>query len=494
LEGILLRHEGTDAMARVPRIAQAPGIRGKAQTLVGRFKGTSDPYRNVLFVLMVVTISRIHQHFGFLRPFRPGLVLVALAAIYAYLNPKYLAVGSIFKTTNARVMAGLGLMACLSVPLSISIGASALYIIEEYSKVLLFGFLVLLGIRHSRDLYKMVWSFVVASGFLAYLSLFVYRMRGTKGDAFVRIQSGYSYDSNDIGVVAIVGLAMALLTFQVAKSKGKLVSLIIMACLGMTIARTGSRGAFVALVAVGGAIVVLLRNVSLDKRLGFVVVTMFGLAIAAPPGYWDKMITVFEPTADYNWTSDTGRKEVFMRGMGYMVRNPLTGLGINNFGRAEGQLSSRAAERELDPSLAGVKWSAAHNSFLQAASEMGVPGLILFSMLVFGSIVQCMRIRRRMPVHWFKGDDEERFLYYTSVYLPVALIGFAVGGFFVSFAYLDLVYVLAAFVAGLQASVAVRMTGTGVARGSTAPVVPPQRYRQPKPLTGIAIPPPPSRL
>jgi O-antigen ligase len=250
----------------------------------------------------------------------------------------------------------------------------------------------------------------------------------------------------------------------------------------------------VALVAVGGAIVVLLRNVSLDKRLGFVVVTMFGLAIAAPPGYWDKMITVFEPTADYNWTSDTGRKEVFMRGMGYMVRNPLTGLGINNFGRAEGQLSSRAAERELDPSLAGVKWSAAHNSFLQAASEMGVPGLILFSMLVFGSIVQCMRIRRRMPVHWFKGDDEERFLYYTSVYLPVALIGFAVGGFFVSFAYLDLVYVLAAFVAGLQASVAVRMTGTGVARGSTAPVVPPQRYRQPKPLTGIAIPPPPSRL
>jgi O-antigen ligase len=473
--------------------AQGSGMRGRMQALAGNFRATADPYRNVLAVLMVVTISRIHQHYDFLRPFRVGMVLVGLAGIYAYLNPKYLAVGSIFKTTNARIMAGLGIMACLSVPLSISIGGSAAYIIQEYSKVLVFGFLVLLGIRHSRDLYKMVWAFVISAGFLAYLSIFVYRMRGTRGDSFVRIQSGYSYDSNDIGVVAICGLALALLTLQVAKQRGKLVSLIIIVGLGMTIARTGSRGAFVALMAVGCAILILLKNVSLDKRLGFMVVTLFGLAIAAPPGYWTKMITVFEPTADYNWTSETGRKEVFMRGMGYMMRNPLSGLGIDNFGRAEGMLSVRAQERELDPSLAGVKWSAAHNSFLQAAAEMGVPGLVLFCTLIFGSIVQCMRVRKQMPVHWFKGDQEERFLYYTSVYLPVALVGFAVGGFFVSFAYLDLVYVLAAFVAGLQASVSGKLSDAPASapspgrRGGRGGVV------QARPLTGLIAPPPPPR-
>jgi hypothetical protein len=86
-------------------------------------------------------------------------------------------------------------------------------------------------------------------------------------------------------------------------------------------------------------------------------------------------------------------------------------------------------------------------------------------------------MRKQMPVHWFRGDQEERFLYYTSVYLPVALIAFAVGGFFVSFAYLDPIYILAAFVAGLQASIAVKLRG-----GPLPPVAAsiPQRGRPPQ--------------
>jgi O-antigen ligase len=451
------------------------------------FKPTADPFRNVLFVLMVITISRIHQNFGFLRPFRPALVLVLMACGYAYLNPRYLAVGSMFKTKNARVMLGLGIMACLSVPFGLSMGNSATFILTEYSKVLLFGFLVLLGIRNSRDLYKMVWALVAAAGCLAYLSLFVFKMKAARGDDFVRIQNGYTYDSNDIGVVAIVGVCLTLLTYQVSKSRGKLISGIILAGLAMTIARTGSRGALLGLVAVGGAMTVLLKNVSLDKRIGFVVVMVLGMAVAAPPGYWAQMLTMLAPKQDYNWTSETGRKEVLMRGVGYMMKNPFSGVGVDNFGRAEGMYSARAEAREWDPSLPGIKWSAAHNSFLQAAAEMGIPGILLFCTLVFGSIWQCLQIRKRMPVHWYKGSDEEKFLYYTSVYLPVALIGFAVGGFFVSFAYLDLIYVLAAFVAGLQTSVALKLSGAPAATVTA----PPRRVGRGRGgLPGGALPPP----
>jgi O-antigen ligase len=476
--------ESTPTQPSAPAGTPRPRF-GRVRSTAATLKGTSDAYRNILFVLMIITISRFHQNFGFLAPFRPAMVLVMLASGYAYLNPRFLSVGSMFHTFNARIMLGLGISACLSVPFGISMGNSAAFIIDEYVKVLVFGFLVLLGIRHARDLYKMIWSFVIASGFLAYLSLFVFRMRAAKGDDFVRIQSGYSYDSNDIGVVALIGLSLALLTYQVSKGKGRLISVLIIACLGMTIGRTGSRGAFVGLVAIGAALFILLRNVSLDKRLAFVVVTMLGLAVAAPPGYWSKMLTVFEPTKDYNWSSPTGRKEVFIRGMGYMMMNPVTGIGIANFGRAEGTLSDRVAERALDPSLAGIKWSAAHNSFLQAGAEMGVIGMVLFCTLVFGSIVQCLRLRRKMPKHWYKGDPEERFLYFTAVYLPVALIGFSVGGFFVSFAYLDPIYVLAAFVAGLETSVRVK-TGQspvpaplprGLRRGGMRPPPP-----QPSPI------------
>src|SRR5262245_54038708 len=115
--------------------ATMPNRSGRLRAAASSFAPTKDPFRNVLAVLTVVTISRIHQNFKFLMPFRPALILVLLACGYAYLNPRFLAVGSIFKTRNAKVMLGLAIMACISVPFGISMGNSAMFIISEYGKV-----------------------------------------------------------------------------------------------------------------------------------------------------------------------------------------------------------------------------------------------------------------------------------------------------------------------------------------------------------------------
>jgi O-antigen ligase len=270
-----------------------------------------------------------------------------------------------------------------------------------------------------------------------------------------------------------------------------MVAILIVAGLGATIAKTGSRGGFVGLVAFGLALLVMLKTVPVAKRLMFLVVTSIGLAIAAPPGYWEQMKTVLTPTQDYNWTSPTGRKEVFKRGIGYWGRNPVTGIGIDNFARAEGTISDRAIAQALDPSLAGIKWSVAHNSFLEVLAEMGLIGFFYFSMLVFGGIFALNKLRRSLPAHWIKGTQEERFLFYTSLYLPVAFAGFAAAGFFVSFAYRDLIYVLGAFAAGLYVCVEQKLKETAGPHPAgrapapsdvpgaiaSAPVLPPERPR-----------------
>jgi len=191
------------------------------------------------------------------------------------------------------------------------------------------------------------------------------------------------------------------------------------------------------------------------------------------------------------------RKEVAIRGLGYMMRNPLTGIGVDNFAKAEGLLSDRAIEFKEGASDVGVKWSAAHNSFIEAAAEMGIPGLILFCSLVFGSAWHCYHLRRRMPKQWINGDREQRFLYLTSIYLPVTLVGFAAGGSLVSFAYLDPIYILAAFVGGLEVSMNVRLKedaqGALQALGPVA-TAPHGRHRgglPPVPASS-SLPPPPS--
>ena len=467
--------------------------------LTGKLQPTNDGFRNILSLLMVFTLSRIHQHYSFLTPLRPLMLLTLIAGLYALANPRFLATAVAVKTWSFKIIMAMLAMACLSVPFGLSMGNSGSFILAEYSKTVLCGVLMLFAIRNSNDLYRMIWAFTLAGGCLGYLANFVYKMHGTRGDAFVRIQSGYSYDSNDMALVAVLGLVIALLAFTTSGKRGKLVSLLVVVALGTTVAKSGSRGGFLALLVVLLALLFFLKGISVDKKLGFVTVVFAGLMFAAPPGYWKKMSSLTSPKEDYNWTSETGRKAVFKRGMGYMFSYPLTGVGIDNFGRAEGTLSARAHAVALDPNLPGVKWSVAHNSFVQAGAELGIPGMILFCTMVFGGLARCVKLRRQMPAEWLDGDQEQRFLYATALYLPIALLGFAIGGFFVSFAYLDPVYILTAFVGGLEISMTDRMqrevrTGEAAKTGkSVGHVAWTPRYRggiPPGPPRQPALPPP----
>ena len=430
----------------------------------GVLRLSSDPYRRLIALVLIMTISRIHQHFRFLTPLRPALVVTAAAAIYAYMNPKFLASGSLLRTWPAKAIMGMFAAACVSVPLGISMGGSGSFILYEYIKTMIFAFLLISALRNSQDLYTLVWAFVISCGALSYLSLFVFRMEKASADGLLRIQSGYSYDSNDIAMVAVSGLALSILMVQITKGKMKLIAFMIVLGLGGTIAKTGSRGGFLGLMAFGAAMLLMLKTVPVVKRILFLGATMIALVLFAPPGYWDQMNTIFAPTQDYNWTSPTGRKAVFDRGIQYMMRNPITGIGIDNFPRAEGTLSARAVAQSQDKSLAGIKWSAAHNSFLEVAAEMGLIGLYFFLGLIIGSITVSFRIRRKIPRSWVSGTTEERFLYLMTLYLPVSLITFSVSGFFVSFAYRDLIYVLGALTVGLIVAVENKLRENAIGR------------------------------
>lgn len=421
------------------------GLKGAAKA--AGLSVVRDPLRMLLFLLTIITVSRVHSYIG-LSALRPALLLVVLTGIYAFLNPRALNDGALLRTWPPKVMAALGVMACISVPFGMSIGGSGAFILETYSKVLLFGFLLIVAIRHVGDLYTFVWAYVISCGILVFIAVVVVGVSKTRGLI--------TYDPNDLGLVLLVGLPLALAVFQSTDNKlAKAFSGATVAGIGMAMALSMSRGGFVGLLAVGLALLFLLRSVSIAKRLGFVALAASALLVSAPAGYWDLMESITRPTEDYNWSSNYGRRQVWERGIGYMMGSPLTGIGIGNFPRAEGTISDPAVNWVPGPGR--IKWSVAHNSFLEAGAEMGLPGLILFSSLVVGGIVSMVRLRRHLPSSWARGDPQERFLFYMTLYMPVSLLAFAVTGFFVSFAYQDPIYILAAFVAGLYAAVGMKM-------------------------------------
>jgi O-antigen ligase len=413
----------------------------------------TDSFRVGLAALTIMTMSRAHQHFGVLSSLRPALLVTVFLTVYVFLQWREFGDMAVFRRWPPKIMAALGVWACLSALFGVSLGHSASFILDSYWKVLYGAALVLLAIRTTRDIYTIVWALVLSGGALAYLSLFVFQMETVNGAT--RLAEGYSYDANDIGCVALPLMALSLLVLHVSKPIGKLVAGGIFIALTMTLAKTGSRGALVGFAVMCVAIFFLSSYASILKRSLIVLISISCLALAAPQGYWQQMNTILDPKEDYNWTSPTGRRAVFLRGVGYMAEHPIFGLGIGNFDMAEGMLSDRA--RELSQEGEGVKWSAAHNSFLQAGAELGVPGAILFFVLVIGTILDPILLRRKLLRYNSVADPEGRFLFLACIYLPAATVGFAGAAVFVSFAWLDAIYYLAALVAGVRAVAEVRL-------------------------------------
>lgn len=445
----------------------------------------------MVFLLIIMSISKIHALSPLLAKFRPALTLALLAGLYAIANPRSLAVGNLLTTWPAKVIAGLGVMACLSVPFGLSMGASGLFIITEYSKVLVVAFLVIATIRTMSDLYTYVWAYVIGTACLAYLAIFVFKTsKALNGRDIERISGGFSFDANDICVIALIGMAFTLLAFQIGRTRARIFCLVVLVGIGMLIARSGSRGGFLGLVAVGGALFVLVKTVSMPKKLGVVALLGLGLFLSAPAGYVDQMLTILNPSADYNMTSQTGRMEIWKRGLGYMLSHPLTGIGVDNYQRAEGTIAdiAVAAHEEMD----GVRWNAAHSTLVQAGAEMGIPGLVLMMILMYRGIPELLRLHHRLPKGWAKGDAEERFMYQASIFLPVALIAFGVSGLLVSHAYIEPVYILGGFQAAFRPLVEARMNQSLTAAGSEAAppghYQPVPRYRGGLPPHGVIVP------
>lgn len=410
-------------------------------------RAAMDPLHAALVLLMVMSISRVHQHFGFLAVARPAVVLVAFSLLYAFLNPRLLSENALFFTWPPRVLAGFAIIACLSVPFGISPGASGLFILQLYAPVLVFAALLMVAVRKPGDLYVLVWAFVIGGGVLAFFANFVFKLSMANGQA--RLGDMYMYDANDAGLVLTVSIPLTLLTLHVSGWKGKLLSLLFLYWEWIAIARTGSRGAFLGVTAVGIGLLLLANGIPLAKRIAMLAGAAAVLLIGAPQGYWKQMQSITAPTEDYNWTAKDGRKQVAKRGLQYMLDYPVAGIGISNFPRAEGTISDKA--RNWTQSEAGIRWSAAHNSHIEAGAELGIPGLLLWVTMLVGGVVGPLRLRRRLPRAWRHGEQDQRFIYAATSYLPISMLGFIVTSTFVSFAYLDPVYVLLAFVSGLYA-------------------------------------------
>ena len=165
-----------------------------------------DTFRLFLFFLTLLTVSRIHAHLG-LGALRPAVFLVAGALGYALLNPRVVNWQALFRYWPTKVIAALAIVACLSAAFGISLGATAVFILTEYSKTLVFAALLIAAFRGAADVRLIVTAYVIGAAILVYYALFGFTLSGGDG-GMMRLSNLYTYDANDLGLMLLVAVSV----------------------------------------------------------------------------------------------------------------------------------------------------------------------------------------------------------------------------------------------------------------------------------------------
>lgn len=401
-----------------------------------------DPLIVCLALYIVTAVGRLHQLVGALDSLHlPLLAAGGAIALYLASRTRSRRLAPVLgERITPCVLALAAWMAC-SVPFALWPGGALHEWTGEFLKACIM-FVILAGaVRGVRDVERLALAYFI--GVAVYSAVVLSRFQLTSTDW--RLASLYDYDANEFATLIAMCLPLAVyFAFRPGPFWRRAAALGGGAVLAIAFIWAGSRGGFLALLAVGAYLLLRYRGMRIGLRIGATALVALVFAATASNSFWEKMNTILSPGTDYNVTAESGRVQVWKRGIGYMLSHPVLGVGAGNFPVAEGTISPLLREVEGDR---GLKWSVAHNSYLQVGAELGVPGLVIFLLMLARAFRSLGQVAGRAPPGTAPAAGP------LAQALTAALIGYVVGAFFLSLAYRDLLYVLLALAAGLHKGV-----------------------------------------
>lgn len=367
----------------------------------------------------------------------------------AYMNPHRLTWGFAYNLPFAAVTAGTVLIATFfskeptRIPLTpITIvwisfvawmGVTTLFALNPEQatvgfkimiKIQLMTLLTLMLMQNRERIHQLVWVIVVSIGIF-----------GVKGGIFALATGGqymvwgppetFIEGNNEVALALI--LILPLMRYLQLQTHNKLLRWSIVAAMALcmfAVLTTYSRGAFLA-----GAAMVFMLILKSRNRLLFGITLAAALAVGLafmPQQYGERMGTIRTYQQD---ESAMGRINAWWFAYNLAKDRPLIGGGFNTF---QPDLFRIYAPNPED-------FHAAHSIYFQVLAEHGFVGLILF--LTLGWLA--MRTGGRVLSH-ARDNPELGWARDLAAMIQVSLVGYAVGGAFLSLAYYDLPYHLIA--------------------------------------------------
>lgn len=409
------------APSPVPRIARSRRSDRAAQVL-----------KFLLVILTALNLGRLNGMFPALENFPIGKVFLPLCWLALLARSDSRQLFRALRVTQVRMFALLLCAMLLSVVFSLYRGGSFEAFKTFMQGTVPFVFLITVACGDESFLYSIARTMAVTGAILG-AALFTPLAKSVEG----RLYLGVTYDPNDIALVGVVILPIAVWLIQENGFRSRCLGVLGAAGALAIIIGSASRGGMLGLAAVL-ALVAIRNRRRMPLRWKTIALVFFCVGLAlAPATFWKRLQTLQDPDEDYNTSSLTGREAIWKRGLHYFAARPLTGVGFEEFSFAEGTL----AQRYIPPG-ARIRWSHAHSVWIEVLAETGIFGMIGFLGVYLPTLREVRRMRRlrfgtRSP------PESARLIAFGDA-LAIAIIGFFVAGTFLTMAFSPPAMLLAA--------------------------------------------------
>lgn len=333
--------------------------------------------------LLLISQARLHSLLPFSLP-RPAVIMVIVAFGVWMLQTDHVRSSRAIVADRIGKAAFLVLAAAIiGVPFSLSMGGSARSLVESFSRTFVVFLVLAAAVRNLDDVRRLIVTFALGAAAFGAMAPVQRGARGSMG----------GYDPNDAAMFLVS--ALPCLIFCVLHGRHLATRLAaglsVFTVIG-AIVMTSSRGGFIGLVAVIVFMLVMFKGVRPAIRMAVVGAILVLVFAVSSTDYWDRMQTITELDDGYGGEGRVGgRKNVWGRALEYTARNPLTGVGLSQFSRAEGQHPAIAERIEAG---IGTKFSTPHSMWFQALAELGIPGFLAFVAIFFLSFKQLRRLQK----------------------------------------------------------------------------------------------------
>jgi len=295
---------------------------------------------------------------------------------------------------------------------------------EEFLKMCVLFFLIVNTIRNEKDIKQVIWLLIIINTIFTLYHYYHYKT-GWRSIFIVWNYQGLTHGEFAAMLTSACPLAYIFLRNEEYKP---IIRILLWFCLFtfvFGVILTYSRGGLIAL-SITLFLAILQDKQKIKPILFFLIV---GLLISnkISEHYINRMKTITYMEQD---VSTMGRIATNYAALNMIKAHPLFGVGAGNFNNTFISYTPENLKQYVR------EGKSIHNFFLQVASETGLIGLLIFSLLIIKPFFEVIKLRKLFLKH-----EKMKSLAYIATSLGLALFGYCISGQFFPGAYYSYLYI-----------------------------------------------------